>query len=154
MCCTHISREGLFDLGFSWVEIGSVTPKPQVCTFLLATIIFLLSWATLCIFRPSTLPIYNHTTFGPFWSSEPNISLTMVIFHISVWQSFPSCIQATGRFRAHQSLWFPFTWAYCPSQSPSCSSPHFHQPRCRRNKYTRVTVPAQITRYQSWEKQD
>lgn len=21
---------GLFDLGFSWVEIGSVTPKPQV----------------------------------------------------------------------------------------------------------------------------
>lgn len=25
---------GLFDLGFSWVEIGSVTPKPQVTRLL------------------------------------------------------------------------------------------------------------------------
>jgi len=22
--------DGLFDLGFGWVEVGSVTPKPQV----------------------------------------------------------------------------------------------------------------------------
>ena len=25
----HQQCVGLFDLGFSWVEIGSVTPKPQ-----------------------------------------------------------------------------------------------------------------------------
>jgi dihydroorotate dehydrogenase len=25
---------GLLNLGFSWVEIGSVTPKPQVCNSL------------------------------------------------------------------------------------------------------------------------
>ncbi|KAJ4470450.1 Dihydroorotate dehydrogenase-domain-containing protein [Lentinula aciculospora] len=26
---TDVERTGLFDLGFSWVEIGSITPKPQ-----------------------------------------------------------------------------------------------------------------------------
>ena len=24
--------DGLFDLGFGYVEVGSVTPEPQVCT--------------------------------------------------------------------------------------------------------------------------
>lgn len=28
---------GLYDLGFSWVEIGSVTPKPQVRASFLCT---------------------------------------------------------------------------------------------------------------------
>lgn len=26
----YSQRSGLFNLGFSWVEVGSVTPKPQV----------------------------------------------------------------------------------------------------------------------------
>lgn len=30
---------GLFDLGFSWVEIGSVTPKPQVRLNLLISVL-------------------------------------------------------------------------------------------------------------------
>lgn len=29
---------GLYGLGFSWVEIGSITPKPQVCISFLSVL--------------------------------------------------------------------------------------------------------------------
>ena len=37
---------GLYDLGFSWVEIGSVTPKPQVSIYLasVSRLILVTAW--------------------------------------------------------------------------------------------------------------
>lgn len=34
--------DGLFDLGFGWVEVGSVTPKPQVRYYILCIVLTLL----------------------------------------------------------------------------------------------------------------
>jgi hypothetical protein len=84
---THDSS-GLFDLGFGWVEIGSVTPKPQVR--------IALSVLSLSHTYPTRSPGIHDLVF----SISPKIllSLTVMVFlhkamslfsHVSVHASLP-----------------------------------------------------------------